>query len=75
MLGMQNHDEVSSLGKILLYLALQQIRVNLTPKLKGTETECLNFTGNDIVQSFSFVIPTFSQPANQPDTWLYFGKS
>lgn len=36
---MQNHDEVSSLGKILLYLALQQIQVNLTPKLKGTETE------------------------------------
>lgn len=35
MLGMQNHDEVSSPGKILLCLALQQIQVNLNLKLKG----------------------------------------
>lgn len=39
MLGMQKHDEVSSPGKILPCLALQQIQVNLSLKLKGTETE------------------------------------
>lgn len=35
MLGMQNHGEVSSLGRILLCLALQQIQVNLNLKLEG----------------------------------------